>query len=156
MRVPSNQISVNYTIGNEYVDAKTNTYYQGYYYELNGKFYAGDSFNVKAPEIIKQKEANQLFNNKATLTYSALSGITSQNIKNTNITSLQAAVRTSGVRFFARNLQYKDAILIKEIDQATYVALQNNSFYQTTYIGGDQGIDAAEKIMPGLKLFLNG
>jgi hypothetical protein len=156
MRVPSNQISVNYTTGNEYVDVKTNTFYQGYYYELNGKKYAGDSFNPKALEIIKQKEANQLFNNNATLTYSALSGVTSQSLKIPKISSLQAATRTSGIRFFARNLQYTGAILIKEIDQATYVSLQNNAFYQTTYIGGDQGLDTAEKIMPGLNLFLNG
>jgi len=156
MRVPSNQILLNYTTGNEYIEVESNAFYQGYYYELNGKLYAGDSYNPKALEIVKQKDANQLYDNKSTAIYSALSGVTSQSISPTKLTSLQSTARTSGTRFFARNLQYKGAILIKEIDQATYTSLQNNALYQTTYIGGDQGLDAAEKIMPGLKLFLNG
>jgi hypothetical protein len=38
MRIPKNIISENlYTQGNEFVDAKTNSPYQGYYYELNNK-----------------------------------------------------------------------------------------------------------------------
>ena len=57
MRLPKNIISENlYTSGNEFVDATTNSLYQGYYYEINGKFYAGGTFDSKAPEIIKIKE----------------------------------------------------------------------------------------------------
>ena len=79
MRLPKNIISENlYTSGNEFVDATTNALYQGYYYEINGKFYAGGTFDSKAPEIIKIKEANSLFNNISTALFSALSGISSQ------------------------------------------------------------------------------
>ena len=59
MRVPANIITENkYTIGKEYIDKKTHKLYQGYYYELNNKFFAGKEFNNNAPEIIKIKSSH--------------------------------------------------------------------------------------------------
>ena len=64
MRVPSNLIQLGkYTIGGELVDTKTNKPYQGYYYELSGKFFPGKEFNPTAPEL-KKVDSNTFFFNK--------------------------------------------------------------------------------------------
>ena len=51
-------------------------------------------------------------------------------------------------------------ITIKEIDEKTYVSLQGNSLYKTTFIGIYNGInqilDQANTQMPGLRTFLIG
>ena len=57
MRPPSNIVaSSQYTIGNEFVLISSKTDYQGYYYEFNGKYYTGKTFNISAPEIIKKEK----------------------------------------------------------------------------------------------------
>lgn len=83
MRVPSNMIEIKYTSGNEFVFVFNYKYYQGYYYELNDKFFIGREFNVNAPEIIKanSKEINTALTNPKTYKYGSLSKIKPNNSK---------------------------------------------------------------------------
>jgi hypothetical protein len=167
MRVPKNTISENlYTSGNEFVDATTNASYQGYYYEINGKFYAGGTFNSKAPEIIKIKEANSLFNNISTALFSALSGISSQAllspiVKGNPVGTNDDLLSGHGneVLFFSKQVT-STPILIKSIDEKTYLSLQGIATYQTIYIGDYKGNiitpEQAYSQMSGLKAFLGG
>lgn len=54
MKVPANIISENlYTIGKEFVLADSYKEYQGYYYEINDKFFAGEVFDPFAPRLLK-------------------------------------------------------------------------------------------------------
>jgi len=53
MKVPANIIETKYTSGNEFVFSFNYKYYQGYYYELNDKIFAGKEFNINAPELVK-------------------------------------------------------------------------------------------------------
>ena len=167
MRLPKNIISENlYTSGNEFVDATTNALYQGYYYEINGKFYAGGTFDSKAPEIIKIKEANSLFNNISTALFSALSGISSQAllspiIKGNPVGTNDDLLSGHGgeILFFSKQVT-ATPILIKSIDENTYLSLQGIATYQTIYIGDYKGNtitpEQAYSQMPGLKTFLGG
>lgn len=164
MRVPKNIVSESlYTSGNEFVDVKTNAPYQGYYYELNGKFFTGKSFDSKSLEIIKIKESNSLFNNIATAAFSALSGITSQALMSAvvkgNPTTNEGLGHSDDISFYSKQLN-ANPILIKSIDENTFLSLQGNSIYQTIFIGDYKGniitADQAYSQMPGLKAFLEG
>lgn len=54
MKVPTNIISENlYTIGEEFIYADSYKNYQGYYYEINDKFFAGRFFDINAPLLLK-------------------------------------------------------------------------------------------------------
>lgn len=163
MRVPKNIISESlYTQGNEFVDVKTNVPYQGYYYEYNTKFYAGREFDIKSPEIIKIKESNSLLNNISTVVFSAISGISSQAIASSVVKGNPingGLSHGSNLTFYSKQLNV-NPILIKSIDENTYLSLQKDSIYQTTYIGDYKGYiitaDQAYAQMSGLKEFLEG
>jgi hypothetical protein len=162
MGVPKNIIVTSkYTSGDEFVFAKTSGPYQGYYYEFNGKTFAGKEFNSKNPEILKKdsNSVNKLLNrNNSTMIYSLASGITSQILSTPPITSIPSIVdRTSikSVRFFYKKF---NANIIKEIDEDSYKSLQSQPVYQTTFVGTYNGttqtIDQADQQVPGLKAFL--
>ena len=160
MRIPKNIISENlYTSGDEFVDVKTNALYQGYYYEYKSKFYAGNTFDFKAPEIIKIKKSNSLFNNISTVIFSAISGISSQAITSAIVKGNPIKTENKTVIFFSRQVNIQP-ILIKSIDENTYLSIQKDAIYQTIYIGTYKGnITSAEQAytqMPGLKEFLEG
>jgi hypothetical protein len=166
MKIPSNSIQYNYTSGNEFVNPNTNVPYQGYYYETNGTFFAGREFNANAPKIIKKENENKYLNDPKTATYARLTGLTSQNTSEPNITSLpqlnsegSRSIYSGGPRFFTQKMN-SNPITIKEIDEKTYVSLQGNSLYKTTFIGIYNGInqilDQANTQMPGLRTFLIG
>jgi hypothetical protein len=155
MVIPNNIIQTGkYTQGGEYRVASTNTPYQGYYYELNGSFYAGKKYNKNAPELIPENKTNKLLNVSSTATYSAISGISSQNLQLPLIRSKQF-IADSAIRYFCRQITVQP-ILIKEIDKETYDNVKTNPLYQTTYIGNDQTIDQANTQLPGLKAWLFG
>lgn len=162
MGVPKNVIVTSkYTSGNEFVYAKTSSPYQGYYYEFNGKTFAGKEFNSKNPEILKKdsNKVNKLLNrNNSTIIYSLVSGITSQMLSTPSITSVPSIVdRTSikPIRFYYKKV---NSDIIKEIDETTYSSLQSQPIYQTTFVGTYKGItqtvDQAEQQIPGVKAFL--
>jgi len=163
MRVPKNITSEDlYTSGGEFVEVKTNAPYKGYYCELNGKFYIGKVFDTKSPELIKIKEANSLFSNLSTALFSAISGIASQAIASANIKGNPVSnglSHSSDLTFYSKQLNV-NPILIKSIDENTFLALQKDAMYQTTYIGDYKGniitADQAYSQMTGLKEFLEG
>lgn len=165
MRIPKNIVSEGlYTQGNEFVDVKTNAPYQGYYYEYKAKFYIGKSFDPKASEIVKIKQSNSLFNNISTALFSAISGIASQAlissvVKGNPVGGNNLEYSNEKITFYSRQVNIQP-ILIKSIDENTYISIQKDAMYQTTYIGNYKGnITTAEQAytqMPGLKEFLEG
>jgi hypothetical protein len=161
MKIPSNLIQYNYTSGNEFVNPDTNVPYQGYYYEVNGIYFTGNRFNASAPKIIKKENENKYLNDPKIATYAKLTGFTSQNSSEPNITSLPQTnpegtrIEENIPRFFAQKIN-SNPIVIKEIDEKTYNSLQNSPFYITTYVSYNQSLTQANDQMPGLRTFLGG
>ena len=160
MGVPKSYIvTVKYTSGGEFVESSSNAPYQGYYYELNNKFYSGKEYSPTAPEIIRiqSPERNRLLNNIPTAIYSLISGITSKSISAPPIKILPSEKYSinKSIRFFCKKI---NSDIIKEIDEQTYKSLQSQPIYQTTFIGiyngKTQTVDQADQQVPGLKAFL--
>jgi len=104
MRIPSNIIiAESYTIGNEFVFESTYKEYQGYYYELNNKFFIGREFNPNAPLLLKlgSSEINPLKLNPVTLTYANLTKI---KIYNNKIPSIPFSSNVFGIKYLAKQL----------------------------------------------------
>jgi hypothetical protein len=97
MRVPSNIIIENkYTLGKELIYAKTYEEYQGYYYEINDKLFAGREFDPKALQLIRINSAdvNPLRFNPKTATYGNLTKTT---LPNNRIISIPFIATESGI-----------------------------------------------------------
>jgi len=157
MKVPKNIIQVGkYTSGGEFVEEKTNKPYQGYYFELNGSLYTGKEYSIDAIKIIKKQDQNQLYNNSNTALFSLVSGITSQQLSVPSINSI--SINTTSTRFFVQKINV-NPIIIKEVDEKSYISVRGNPLFKTTFIGNYNGvsqtIDQAEIQMPGLKTFLS-
>jgi hypothetical protein len=161
MKIPNNLIQYNYTSGNEFVNPDTNVPYQGYYYETNGVYFTGRTFNPNAPKIIKKVDENRYLNDPRTATYAKLTGYTTQKTDEPKITSMpQISSNVLSIdyelpRFFAQKINTTPSV-IKEIDEKTYNSLQTSPFYKTTYISDTQPAGIAHSQMPGLKAFLDG
>ncbi len=163
MKVPSNIIQTDkYTSGNEFVEEKTNKPYQGYYYELNGSLYTGKEYNIDTIKIIKKQDQNQLYNNSNTALFSLVSGITSQQLTPPLVKGIpfsEEIPHGEDLSFYSRQVNI-NPIIIKPIDEKTYISLQGSPLYQTTFIGTYNGInqnaDQAYAQIPGLKTFLEG
>jgi hypothetical protein len=167
IRIPKNQIITGkYTTGKEYVILSSHAPYQGYYYELNGRTFAGKEFNPKAPEIIRMTSGkfNPLLENPATATYAKISKIKLDNTEIRHYSS-QIEVEQNEIitQYFARNITQNDPIIIRQIDRETFNKLQSNPLYQKTsidcYTGTDflyskTDLDRAEKELPYIKTFL--
>lgn len=157
MKVPKNIIKTGkYTSGGEFYFKITQAPYKGYYYAINNKYYAGKEYDEKAPEIVKIQQANNLLFRGSTALFSILSGVTSQMLKPTKVTSTHPNIESNQVtiRYFSQKVNVRPTI-IKEISKETYDSLQGDPLYITTFIGPTQNIDQAEKQMPGLKAFLS-
>ena len=103
MKIPSNIIIVeSYTIGKEFIYETTYKEYQGYYYELNNKFFAGKEFDPNAPRLLKlgSPEVNPLKLNPATSTYANL---TETKIYN-KIPSIPFSSNISGIKYLAKQV----------------------------------------------------
>lgn len=161
LKIPQNQIvKSQYTSGGEYMFISTQNEYQGYYYELNGKIFAGKEFNTNNPEIVKiQSDSfNKLLGKASTYVYGKISGA---KIKNSIVKSLPKSdnpnINDVGTKFYCSKVNISP-ILIKEIDEQTYINLQKDPLYKITYTGtyNDkfQSIDEAEKQLPGVKAFI--
>ena len=84
IKIPKNKIKTGlYTSGGEFLIAKTQQRYQGYYYELNNGFYAGKEYKEDSPELIRSTsdKVNKLLSNPFTNLYGATSGIIINNVK---------------------------------------------------------------------------
>jgi hypothetical protein len=161
MKVPANIIETKYTSGNEFVFLFNYKYYQGPYYELNGKTFVGKEFNVDAPELIKadSKEINPLLTSAKTLVYGSLNKIKLNDKFPSSIISKGNI--NGGTRYFSKK-NNNNPILIREITKETFNQYKDNPIYQTIsidfpeggYFGEQQNLDNAEKIMPGIKAFI--
>ena len=157
MRIPANIITENkYTIGKEYIDKKTHKLYQGYYYELNNKFFAGKEFNNNAPELIKIKssQVNNLLLQAATYIFGSLSKV---KLNDQKIPSFFFKYE-SNIRYFTAKFNSKS--LIKEISKETFDQIQNDPLYLSVFLSYDGGfsdreLNEAEKKIPGIKTFVN-
>jgi hypothetical protein len=165
MKVPSNIITTNkYTIGDEFVYPNTNKPYTGYYYEINGSFFQGKSFNTNSPTIIKKQDSNKLLDNPATKTYAQLANVTSQQLSSPEyahlpFTKIPASDFSNSdiIRYFVKQLN-TSPILIRETDGISFQSLISNSLYQTLAVKETDifKLDELDELMPGLKAFLVG
>ena len=161
MRVPSNIIEIKYTPGNDFVFSLNYKYYQGYYYELNGKTFAGKEFNADAPELVRSNNnnVNTLLTNSKTYIYGFLSKVKLNNVSPSSIISKGNI--SGGMRYFSKK-NNTNPILIREITEETFKQYQNDPFYQVIsiefpeggYFGNQKSLDEAEKKMPGIKTFI--
>jgi hypothetical protein len=162
MRIPSNLIKYDYTIGDEFIYVSNQKNYQGYYYILGNKYFVGKEFKINSPELYKKTspEYNTLLENPLLKTYSLISGKTSQNLAPSKYTSVikldldtdQEEVET----YYAKKININPPF-IRQIDKTTYLNLQKDPFYQLVSLKSDYSdLEQAEKQMPGLKAFLYG
>jgi len=135
MRIPSNIISLGkYTIGNEFVNPKTNEIYQGYYYEISNTFFIGREFRYNAPEIIKISNKNTLLDNPKTKTYSQISNVTSQKISSPSynyipLFELKESDLEDITRYFIKKLNIYHILLMKS--NSSYLFLLGILLYES-------------------------
>ena len=165
IRIPKNIIvESKYTIGNEYILLSSYQRYQGYYYEMNGKYFAGKEFDQNAPELQKiiSPKSNSLLKIASGFLFGKLSGI-NINQKNTPTSVIYQATqedynRGYSIRYFYKKINITP-IIIKETNKENYDLLINDPLYQVVSIKWDgvrfnTNLEEAEKQMPGLKAFL--
>ena len=159
-----------------FFDPDTNVPYQGYYYETNGVFFTGREFNANAPKIIKKENENKYLNDPKIATYAKLTGLTSQQLSTPSINIISNSKRdtfpptnqasgppplplTTLTQFFIQKINV-NPIIIKKVDEKSYLSVQGNPLYKTTFTGTynniSQTIDQANIQMPGLRTFLGG
>ena len=162
LRIPKNLIVTSkYTSGGEYMFKSTQKEYKGYYYELNGNFFAGKEYKSNANELLKIdiNNINPFLSRASTSTYGFLSNI---NINSGTVNSLfiinsdESFYEPEVPLFFCKKIN-ETPPKINRISEETYISLQKNVIYQTTFIGNYKGItqtsDQAYQQMPGLKDF---
>lgn len=143
--------------------------YQGHYYKLNGKIFAGEEFKTYAPELVKIQirndrginKFNPLLANAATYIYGKISNTRINNFVPSSIVGRVSQEKTT--RYFTKKIN-NDPILIKEISEEDYIILQKqpNPLLQTIniqfppggYFADQKNLDEAEKQMPGIKAFI--
>jgi hypothetical protein len=154
MSVPKNLIKVKTASKGELVYKATNAPFSGSYYELDSKIYEGDSFRYGAFELVTPENSNKLFNNDATFAYSLFTGITSQTLSQPEINQVIHDNNISPYNFYYTQVNVQPAF-VREIDEQTYMSLQNNPLYKTTYIGTYKGVyqspSDADKQVPGVQ-----
>ena len=164
IRIPQNIIvESKYTSGNEYIIIDTNIIYKGYYYEMNGKIFAGKEFDINAIELIKllPKNINPFLLQVSSYVYGKLSNIKLNNtlpISTIYQPTQEDYDRGYSIRYFYKKIN-TTPIIIKETNQENYNLLINDPLYQVTLIKWDgvrfnNDLTQAEQQMPGLKAFL--
>jgi hypothetical protein len=162
IRIPKNQtVESKYTSGKEYMFVSTQNEYKGYYYEMNGKIFAGEKFKPGDPEIIKIKsdKYNMLLGNAATYLYGLVSKVKLNNVKFNSLPKLDDSdldtfsdITEVTDKYYVKKV---NSNIIKQIDKETFLKLQSNPLYITISIKPDNSnIEEAEKQMPGIKAFL--
>jgi len=163
LRIPSNQIKFNYTAGKEYMFISTHNEYQGHYYELNGKIFAGKEFDLYAPELIKipvDNKGSSLFNplltNAATYLYGKISKNTIFNQEPSSY-YFNTTKEDNTFRYFIKK---HNNIIIKEINKKTHDQFLNNPLYVSVSLFYNKNfnkeeLDKAEKIIPGITTYIS-
>jgi hypothetical protein len=154
LKIPQNQIvKSKYTSGHEYVFSSTYKLYQGYYYEMNGKIFAGKEFNINNPELVSIKSTiiNTLLTKASTYVY----GKISKNIIPTSVPKPHFFQYDSEVRYYSYQTNQN---LIKEINEASFNDIQSNPLYKTVFLSFKGGFNkdelaVAEKTIPGITTF---
>ena len=166
IKLPSNQIlKAKYTPGpQEYVYLKTYEPYIGYYYEINGRTFAGKTYSSEAPEIITfdKKTNNVLLRDPDTEMYAKLSGMTINSFELKGIPfnpSNEQIEQGFMTRYFAKKTSSSSLLDIKEIDQDTFKTISKDPLYQTLRIQynfspTDEELNEFDRQMPGLKQYV--
>jgi hypothetical protein len=161
IRIPKNIIvESKYTIGNEYILLSSYQQYQGYYYEMNGKYFAGKEFDQNAPELQKilSSKSNNLLTLASTFLFGKLSGI---NI-NKNIEPISYYYNNenpTNFRYFISKVNIKPSI-IKEVNETVFKEYKNNILYTSVTLSYpnkfiESEVIKAESIIPGIKIYLD-
>jgi hypothetical protein len=165
IRIPQNIIvESKYTSGNEYIIIDTNIIYKGYYYEINGKIFAGKEFDINAIELQKllPKNINPFLLQVSSYVYGKLSNVKLNNtlpISTIYQPTQEDYDRGYSIRYFYKKIN-TTPIIIKETNQENYNLLINDPLYQVALIKwgtlkiNDTNLTQAEQQMPGLKAFL--
>jgi len=162
MRVPANLIKTNYTAGKEYMYLTSYKEYQGYYYEMNNKFWVGKTYNSNSKELVKieLKNINTLLAQASTYVYGLVSGIKSSQLSSPKFNSLPKTdldTDTEGDETYYTKKLNVNPTIIKQINKETFDKLKQDPFYQVISLKPDRSnLDQADKQMPGLKSFLLG
>lgn len=162
MRIPSNIIEIKYTPGKEFVFSLNYKFYQGYYYELNGKTFAGKEFNANAPELIKSNSnsVNTLLTDSKTYIYGFISKIKSSQLSSPKFNSFPKTdldTDTEGDETYYTKKLNINPTMIKQISKETFDKLKQDPFHQVISLKPDRSdLDQADKQMPGLKSFVLG
>jgi hypothetical protein len=162
LRIPKNLIVTSkYTSGGEYMFKSTQKEYKGYYYELNGNFFAGKEYKSNANELLKINinNINPFLSRASTSTYGFLSNIKLNNISsiviNTLATDNDPNVDKSGEDTYYTRKINETPYSIKQIDEETYINTLKNPLQKSVILKADySNIDQAEQQIPGLKAFL--
>jgi hypothetical protein len=164
LRIPKSLIITSkYTSGKEYMFKSTQKEYKGYYYELNGNFFAGKEYKSNANELLKISinNINPFLSRALTSTYGFLSNIKildSKPIGKAFIFDDNDIKNGYKIRYFAKKLNVTPT-LIKEINEEEYKTLQSNLLYQVITIkyllNNDNDLYKFNQLMPGLGDFLS-
>jgi hypothetical protein len=157
MRVPANIIIENkYTLGKELIYDKTYKEYQGYYYEINDKLFAGKEFDPKALQLIRINsiDINLLRLNPKTATYGNLTKTT---LPSNRVISIPFNSQ-SGLKYLAKQLN-SSPIRIFFVSKETYEREKTNPLYSFTslYYESEFGFDITDisrKEIPEIDIFL--
>lgn len=157
MKVPANIISENlYTIGKEFVFADSYKEYQGYYYEISDKFFAGREFNTNAPRLLKlnSDEINSLRLNPQTSTYASLKRT---RIPSSKIPSIPLEL-TAGIKYLAKQANLTPIRIIFTTEK-TYLESAKYPEFIFTAISfepefGFEITDENRKAIPEIDIFL--
>jgi hypothetical protein len=160
MKIPANiVVTSQYTEGGEYIIKSNYNNYQGYYYELSGKAYAGKEFNPEAIELIKKQSSNinLLLTSAATFAYGKISKQTTNS--QPEPTSYFYNSTPTDFRYFITKLNVKPSI-IKEIDKNTFEQYKDNPVYALVALSYpnkfvESEINKAETTIPGIKTYLS-
>jgi len=139
LKIPRNIIiEAKYTQGKEYMTVNTYKEYQGYYYELNDKIFAGKEFDAFAPELIRlsSNKVNPLLTRLSTYIYGAVSGIKLKDTKPQSYIFQPTegeVLNGSSTRYFSKQLN-ETPVIIKEINKSNYDEILQNPLYKTVSI----------------------
>ena len=166
MRIPSNIIETGkYTVGKEFISTSDNKEYQGYYYQIGDRYFAGKVFDNKSPELKKIDDDYFIFLN-IDKEYGKLTKLDPKSVQipktihNPDL-SAKDAEGEDFLTYYAKKLNYYP-ILIREINKETYLELQSSNTWQVISLVTTQGdggmsieeINRAEREMPGMRAWL--
>jgi hypothetical protein len=139
LKIPKNIIVTSkYTSGKEYMVISTYKEYQGYYYELNNRVFAGKEFSITAPELqkIETSKINPFLINASSYIYGLVSKIKLKDSKTQSYIfqpTEEEVLNGSSIRYFSKKLN-ETPVIIKEINKSNYEEVLQNSLYKVISI----------------------